>query len=157
MKTYASVICFLILLSVLGCATHQSGYEPPVVSITSFDAIPSKGVLPQFQIGLHIVNPNRSALELKGISYTIALEGHNVLTGVSNNLPPIEPYDTGDVVLNASVDMFNSIRFFNSLIRNQQRDALTYAFKAKLDAGTLYPLIRVEKTGTLSLKNPDNK
>ena len=154
MKTVYTFLLVTFVLIVTGCALHQPGYEKPVVSITSFQAIPSEGVLPKFKIGLHIVNPNRSALNLKGVSYTISLEDHNVLTGVSNKLPQIEPYGEGDVVLNASVDLFNSIRLFNSLIQNKQKKALSYSFKAKLDAGTLYPLIRVEKKGTLSLQEP---
>jgi len=140
-------------MTLIGCATHQPGYETPVVTLTSFDAVPSAGVMPQFKIGLHIVNPNRSPLNLKGVAYTIALEGHDILTGVSNDLPQIAPYGEGDVVLNASVDLFSSIGFFSDLIQNQKRKQLTYNFKAKLDAGALYPLIRVEKKGTLSFKD----
>jgi LEA14-like dessication related protein len=155
MKILLSVLLTAIVLIFTGCAVHQPGYETPVVTITSFEAIPSQGVMPRFSIGLHIVNPNRSPLHLKGVSYTITLENHDVLTGVSNKLPQIEPYGEGDVVLNASIDLFNSIRLFNDLIRNKQGSSLDYAFKAKLDAGTLYPLIRVEKKGTFSLQEPD--
>ena len=153
MKKHLTLLILVIVFSIIGCATRQNGYETPVVTITSFDAIPTQGVLPQFEIGLHIVNPNRSPLILQGVSYTISLEGHNILTGVSNKLPEIEPYGEGDVILTASVDLFNSISFFSDLIHNQERKALTYAFKAKLDAGALYPLIRVEKKGTLSLQD----
>ncbi len=153
MKKLFSVLILTTLMILTGCATHQPGYETPVVTITSFNAIPSKSVMPQFEIGLHIVNPNRSPLNLKGVAYTIALEGHNILTGVSNELPQIDPYGEGDVVLNASVDLFNSIGLFNDLIRNQKKSQLNYSFKAKLDAGALYPLIRVEKKGTLSFKD----
>lgn len=137
-----------------GCATLQPGYETPVVSITSFEAIPTQGMLPRFQIGLHIVNPNRSDLNLKGVSYTIALEGHKVMTGVSNKLPKIEAYGEGDVVLNASVDLFSSVVFFTDLIRHQKTEKISYSLKAKLDAGSLHPLIRVTKKGELSLSKP---
>ena len=87
-----SKFCFALfsvfLIMNFGCASLQSGYETPVVTITSFDAIPTNGI-PQFKIGLHIVNPNRTPLDLKGVSYTIALEGHKIMTGVSNKLPHI--------------------------------------------------------------------
>ena len=144
-----SLILFFFIIS--SCATLQPGFEKPVVTISSFEAIPTQGALPQFKIGLHIINPNRTALTLKGISYTIALEGHKVMTGVSNKLPRIEAYGEGDVDLNASIDLFSSIRFFTDLMRNQKNNKFSYSFDAKLDAGTLYPLIRVNKKGTLSL------
>ncbi len=141
-------------LLVASCATLQPGYEKPVVSITSFETIPTQNLIPQFKIGLHIINPNRTPLLLKGISYTIALEGHKIMTGVSNKLPEIEAYGEGDIVLNASIDLFSSIGFVTGLIRDQKRETISYSLNAKLDAGTLHPLIRVKKEGKLSLKEP---
>ncbi len=143
----------LFSLFIFGCATLQPGFDTPVVSITSFKAIPpTQGLVPQFEIGLHIVNPNRSVLNLKGISYTITLEGHEMMTGVSNQLPKIEAYGEGDVILIASIDIFSSISFFSDLIGNQEKDNISYSLNTKLDAGSLYPLIIVTKKGTLSLK-----
>lgn len=148
------VICSFFILIASGCSSLQPGYETPVVSITSFEAIPTKGIIPQFQIGLHIVNPNRSALNLKGVSYTIALEGHKVMTGVSNQLPQIDPYGEGDVLLTASIDLFNSIGFFTDLVTTRKKEKISYSLTAKLDAGTLHPLIRVTRKGELSLTQP---
>jgi LEA14-like dessication related protein len=144
-------IFFILYLIVSGCAGFQPGYEKPTVSITSFEAIPAEGMVPKFQIGIHIINPNRTPLQLKGISYTVSLEGHRVITGVSNQLPEIEAYGEGDVMLNASVDLFNGIGFMSDLIRNQGKEQISYNLDTKLDAGALYPLIRVSKKGKLSL------
>ena len=93
------IFIFFLGIYLTGCAGLQTDYETPIVSITSFKAIPGEGMVPRFEIGLHIVNPNRSALDLKGIAYTINLEGHNLLTGVSNKLPRIEAYGEGDISL----------------------------------------------------------
>ncbi|MBU1193765.1 MAG: LEA type 2 family protein [Proteobacteria bacterium] len=142
---------------IFGCASLQPGYETPSVSISSFEAIPTQNLIPQFKIGLHIVNPNRTPLNLKGVSYTLFLENHKILTGVSNKLPQIEAYGEGDVILNASVDLFSSIGFFTDMIQNQRKEQLTYSLKAKLDAGTLHPLIHVTREGKISLTNPQIK
>ena len=140
-----------VMTGIFGCAGLQPGYEAPVVTITSFEALPTQSVVPRFKIGLHIVNPNRTPLDLKGVSYTIALEGHKIMTGVSNKLPHIDAYGEGDVELNAAVDLFSSIGLFTDLMRNQKRDSFAYSFKAKLDPGGLRPLIQVSKKGELSL------
>ena len=153
-KINSFVFSLVLYFFITGCATLQPGYETPVVSVTSFEAIPAQGMMPQFQIGLHIVNPNRTALNLKGVSYTISLEGHKIMTGVSNQLPQIDPYGEGDVLLTASVDLFNSIGFFADLVRSQKKETLSYSLNAKLDAGTLHPLIRVKKEGELTLNPP---
>ena len=154
MKLSVSLILFLSLLITgifTGCATLQTDYETPSVSVSSFEVIPGKGVLPKFEIGLHIINPNRTALALRGVAYTVSIEGHKLLTGVSNDLPVIEPYGTGDVLLQGSVDVFSSIGFFTDLIRSKNKDNFSYSLDAKLDVGTLYPVIRVNKKGKISL------
>lgn len=148
---------FFSFLFFSGCAGFQPGSEVPVVSISSFKAIPAEGMIPQFEIGLHIVNPNRTALILKGVAYTISLEGHKIMTGVSNQLPRIEPYGEGDVLLKASIDLFTSIGFITDLISNQKKDKISYSFNAKLDAGSLHPFIRVSQKGEFSLKQNQNQ
>lgn len=155
MTRFFQLFSILILVSYLtGCAGLNTDYETPAVSITSFNAIPGEGIVPRFEIGLHIVNPNRTALDLKGVSYTIALEGHTLLTGVSNKLPRIEAYGEGDVLLEGSVDFFNSIGFFADLAKNQERETFEYRLEAKLDVGRLHPVIRISKNGKLSLHSP---
>ncbi len=147
------ILIFFLGIYLTGCAGLQTDYETPTVSITSFKSIPGEGMVPRFEIGLHIVNPNRTALDLKGISYTVNLEGHNLLTGVSNKLPLIEAYGEGDILLAASVDFFNSMGFFADLAKNQNRESFAYSLDAKLDVGTLHPIIRISKKGNLSLFN----
>lgn len=153
MTPYLSRIFTGLILSslVFGCAALRTDYDAPAVSITSFKAIPGEGIVPGFEIGLHIVNPNRTPLELKGISYTINLEGHDILTGASNKLPRIEAYGEGDVVVHAALDFFNSIGLFRNLARNQKQETFSYSLNAKLDVGTLQPVIRISKKGKISL------
>jgi LEA14-like dessication related protein len=154
---YRALWIFVMLALALGgagCAGIQNDYETPSVSVSSFRALPGKGVVPEFEIGLHIVNPNRKALELKGVAYTVSLEGHKVLTGVSNDLPVIEAYGQGDVLLQGRVDLFSSISFFTDLARKGGPRDLSYRLDAKLDVGTLYPVIRISEKGSLNL-NPE--
>ena len=152
-KAFFTSLLLPIVFIFSSCAPLQPGFETPVVSISSFEALPSQGVVPQFEIGLHIVNPNSTALNLKGMVYTISLENRKLVTGVTNELPVIEAYSEGDILLNASVDLFSSIGFFTDLIRNQNLKKISYQFNAKLDVGKLHPVIRVTKKGELSLSS----
>ncbi len=144
----------IVFMIFSACAPLQPGFETPVVSISNFEALPSQGLIPQFKIGLHIVNPNRTPLALKGVVYTISLEGHKLMTGVANDLPVIDAYAEGDIELNAAVDLFSGIGFFTDLIQNQNMDKISYSFVAKLDVGAMRPFIRVTKDGELSLTQP---
>lgn len=148
------VVCQAIFVAVFGCATMEPGFETPTVGVSSFRVLPSEGVAPRFEIGLHIVNPNRSALKLEGIIYSVVLEGHKVLTGASSNLPVIGAYGEGDVTLTATADLLRSINLFASLMK-QPQDTFTYELDAKLDIGSLRPRIHVQEKGEISLTGAD--
>jgi hypothetical protein len=59
--------------------------------------------------------------------------------------------------LEGSVDFFNSIAFFADLAKNQKRQTFEYRLDAKLDVGTLHPVIRVSKKGNLFLFHSPGK
>ena len=107
-------------------------------------------MLPEFEIDLHVVNPNREALKLIGVSYTVSLEGHELIKGVGNDLPVIEGYGEGDITLNASADLFAGMGLIRELM-SSHKDTLSYSFEAKLDPGALRPSIRVKDSGEVSL------
>ena len=136
-----------------GCAgISDPHFESPVVSLSSFRMLPQTGSGPKFEIGLHIINPNRRPLDFEGIYYSVNIEGYDVLAGVSNNLPTVEPYGEADFLLEASVDLLKSIRLLSSLMQ-QPRDRFKYSFSAKLDPGGLNPRLTIREDGEFSLQN----
>ena len=151
-RTRNLLIVFLALAGTLqACANLRPDYETPSVAVNSFRALPSDGTFPNFEIGLHIINPNRTALELKGISYTISLAGHEIIKGVSNQLPRIDAYGEGDVTLIAAANLFAGVGLLTDLMRGSQ-DSLDYEFEAKLDVGAFMPAIRVRESGQVSMR-----
>jgi hypothetical protein len=149
-----AVVCLAFFSSFFGCAGLEPGFETPTVGISSFRVLPWEGMAPRFEIGLHIVNPNRSALKLEGIVYSVTLEGHKVLTGATSDLPVIGAYGEGDVTLKATADLLRSINLFASLMQ-QPQDTFTYELDAKLDIGSLRPRIHIQDKGEITLKRPD--
>ena len=150
----ASYLIFLIVL--FGCAGLENGFETPKVGVSSFRVIPSEGAMPRFEISLHIINPNRTELKLEGLVYSLTLEGHEVITGVSNQLPIIEAYGEGEVTLIASVDLLNSIRLIATLL-NSQQEKFAYELDAKLDIGRFQPRIHVVEKGEISMQRLKGK
>lgn len=147
------VIGLTVLLTLMGCATLRPDFEEPTVTVSSLRALPNEGLAPQIEIGLHIVNPNRVALNLQGIAYSLKLEGYKILTGVANDLPTIDAYGEGDVTLIATTDLLSSIRLITNLM-NAQRGAIDYELEAKLDLGGFTPPIRVGEKGKIDLSGP---
>lgn len=141
------VICFFS-----GCAGMMNpDFDPPVVSLRSFKMLAQESVSPGFEIGLHIINPNRDPLNLKGIYYTVAVEGYDVLAGVANDLPTVEPYGEADIVLLANVDLFRGIKLISSLMQ-EPRESFKYSFSAKLDVGGFLSNIVVQEEGEFNLR-----
>ena len=133
-----------------GCATLHPDFESPTVTVSTIRLLPTGTIAPQFEIGLHIVNPNRSALRLHGIAYTLSLEGFKILTGVANDLPTIAGYGQEDITLVAATNLISSIRLLSDLL-HRQRDSIAYDLNAKLDLGGLLPALRINERGAIDL------
>lgn len=138
--------------SLSGCTGMGAGYETPTVTVQSFRPIASDdgSGLPQFEIVLHVINPNLEPLELAGVSYTISLDGHDLIQGVGNKLPVIEGYGEGSLTLNAGFNLMAGIRLFRSLMA-KETGGFDYRFEAKLDPGAFRRKIRVSDSGSISL------
>ena len=147
-------IRYLVLIPIMflihGCAGLKPEFKEPVVNVTSIRALPSDNMAPRFEVGLHVTNPNRFALALAGLSYSVSIEGRQILSGVAHDLPEIEAYGEGDITLWATADLFNSISLFADLIQ-QPRDSFAYKLDALLDLGGIYPDVNVAKKGEISL------
>jgi hypothetical protein len=149
-KTISKLILGVVGILLAGCSALQLAYEAPTVSVNSFRVLPSDGIGPRFEIGLHVINPNSNPLNIRGISYTIVLEGHRLITGVASDLPIIEGYSEGDVLLKASADLVSGINLIADMLKGP-RETFNYELNAKLDIGGFRPDIRVVKKGELSL------
>ncbi len=144
------VLILLATTLLAGCGALRPGFETPTVTVSSFRTVPSEGALPNFEIGLRVTNPNREALKLRGVSYTVSLNDRELINGVANELPVIEGYGQGDVILTAAPNLVAGIRFVSELV-NRPGDSVSYRLEARLDPGALFPTIRVTDSGEISL------
>jgi len=120
--------------------------------LRSFRTVPSGGMVPAFEVGLRIINPNATPLNLEGVVYSISLQGHELVKGVGKDYPTIEAYSEGEITLTASTDMLSGIRFITSMAKEPDKP-FEYEFRAKLDIGGIYPSIRISETHTLDFGN----
>ncbi len=150
MKAFRLVLLPILLLVITSCAPLFPGFETPTATLSSFRVLPGDTIVPTFEIGLNISNPNRVPLKLEGMTYTVSLEGEPVLRGVTNQLPTIAAYGEGEVVLQVRPDVFSTINLFNRWL-NQPRDVFVYSFEAQLDVGRFVPRINVVRSGEISL------
>ena len=146
------LICLLALSLLSACATLDPDYEKPTVMMTSFHAVPTGGVMPDFEVGLRIINPNPEPLNLQGVVYSISLQGHELVKGVGKDYAPIEGYSEGNITLSASANLLQGIQFLADMAQSGDKQ-LEYEFEAKLDVGGFLPSLKVAETGTFKLGN----
>lgn len=144
-----------LCLMLQACATLDPDYEEPTVTISSFRALPSEGMMPVFEIGLHILNPNASSFKLEGIVYTVSIQGHDVVKGVGKDYPVIEGYSEQAVKLTATANLFAGVRLIMDLMNTPGQD-LEYEFEAKLDTGGFGRSIKVREKGSFRMNGKNN-
>ncbi len=143
------LLCFLFL-TLQSCATLDPDYEQPTVTLKSFKALPSEGMVPGFEIGLNILNPNSSSFQLEGVVYTISIQGHDVVKGVGKDFPVIEGYSEETIKLTATANLFAGVRLVMDLMRAPNEE-LEFEFEAKLDTGGFGPSIRIKEKGAFRM------
>lgn len=140
----------LLALGLVACAGLGKDVDPPRVSIENFRSIPGEGSGPRFEIDLRIQNPNAEALDIAGISYGIALQDIELVSGVSNDVPRLEGYSEEVVTLQSGLNMIQLIRFFAELGGGRKTlDKLEYRVSAKIDFKGFMPTQRIEETGVI--------
>ena len=141
-------ILIMVLLPVIltACANLTPGFEEPSVEVRSIQLRQSNNLAPEFDIALRITNPNRNALSIDGMTYTLFLAGNKVVSGVANDLPGLPGYGEVAVTIQASLDLFGSLNLLNNLM-NQYQDSIDYELVTKLDVGRFYPKITVKQKG----------
>ena len=142
---------FLLGLFLLGgCASLAPELDPPKVSLESFRSLPGDGGAPRFEIKLRVINPNTQLLDIAGISYSIELLDKELISGVANDIAPIEGYGEGVVTLEAGLQLFEVLRLMASL-GEKQSQPLVYRFSAKIDFNGFMPTQRIEDSGEITL------
>ena len=143
--------CIFLFFLLGACASLQPEIDPPKVSLESFKALPSQGGAPRVEIKLRIANHNKQTFDIAGISYGVEIQGQELISGVTNDVPVIEAYSEEVVTLEAGLQLFHLLRLLASL-GMEPTDALEYRFMGKIDFKGFVPTQRVEETGTISLK-----
>ncbi|ROS06140.1 late embryogenesis abundant protein [Sinobacterium caligoides] len=144
-------ILFLTLL-ISSCSSLKIPFDQPKVEVVALKAVPSSQAIPNFLITLRVINPNAQAINIRGIFYTVNIEGYDLLSGVSNDIPTVEGYAETNIELTAKASLISGIRLMGKLVQ-KPLDALNYTVTAKIDSGSIMGAIKVSHDGILSLDN----
>ena len=151
---YGRILILLILaFGLAGCANLTPGLKDPTIKVTRVNLLPAEGtaVVPRLAIGLQVVNPNGTDLSVRGMSYSIALEGYSLASGVTGDVPVFRAFSETPMTLTLTPDVLAIARFIRQLHGSGAGQALDYELTAELDIGRWRPDIAVRESGSVTL------
>lgn len=143
----------LVVLALAGCASLGPGFKEPGIKVTRVKLLPGEGqaITPRLEVGLSISNPNGTDLSVRGMSYSIALEGYRLASGVTGNVPVFRAFSETPMTLTLTPDVLAIARFIRQLHGSGAGQALDYELTAELDIGRWRPDIALRESGSVTL------
>lgn len=149
-RSLCRISIVLLMAMSAACATILFDIQQPEITVSSFRLLPSQGTALDFEIMLHIKNPNPVTLKLNGISYSASIEGHRIITGTADALGSVEANGEGEYPILARANLVSGAALLVDLVGNPKK-LVSYEFDATIDIGGLMPDIRIRKQGVLSM------
>ena len=150
-RYFLRITTALVALLLGACVSLPRDFKDPSVSLVSITPKVRNLFAPEFDVVLRVANPNRDALDIVGLSYTIHLQGNKLIDGVASELPVIPAYGEADVRLRATADLFGGLNLLGELL-DQPGNAVDFELNAEIDLGKFYPMVRVQRSGSISLQ-----
>lgn len=148
MSRYFLLLGFALFLS--ACAGLNNQFQQPQVSLVSITPTENTGISQNFALRLKIANPNAMALNIKGLSYALSLQGVELINGVSNDLPKIAAYGEEEITLNGAVNLLQGVQMLASLM-SQPTNTVSYNLVTKLQISDFRLPLTITKRGDIQL------
>ncbi|MGS2724344.1 LEA type 2 family protein [Porticoccus sp. GXU_MW_L64] len=151
-KVLSQAVVLLAVMLLTGCASLTPGFQNPEVNLVAVAPVSSSSLLEQrFKVGLRVLNPNSVPLPVKGLSYSLKLNGYKVVSGATGDIPELPAYGDVRLDLEAGVNLLGGARFLSGILNNPHQQ-LDYQLETRLDVGLLLPAITLVEEGQISLQ-----
>lgn len=150
MSIRIAFLTVIITLITVACSTINPYQEEPEISVDSFNLKSANSLSPIFEIGLRVINPNKTPLNIEGLSYSATVEGKKVLSGVNGEAFNIAGYSEETLTLQAKADVISAVQLFTKLLGSDS-NSKEYSLRVKMDVGSFKIPIVITKKGTFSL------
>lgn len=149
-KRIFGVFTLIMILVISGCATLPNLLKDPSVALESVSLANNNLLSPRFKLVLRVTNPNSIALPVKGMSYTINIQGVELFSGATNDIPQIAAY--GDTVLTLELGT-NIIKAGNllRLLLDKSTNTISYNIGAQIDLSGIPTHFNINEAGVINL------
>ena len=147
--TLKRLFMVFVALVLSSCATLDRFVDPPRVTVTNIEVLPMQGMEPRFAVTLNILNSNPVSIPITGLAYDINLNGYEVFSGVTTDVPTIPAYKEVPLRVELGTNLLQSIGFVTSLMR-EQFDTLDYSIDSKISVAGITRAFSVSESGQVS-------
>lgn len=149
--TVRMIIACLLLGWLTGCASLGRSLEPPSIHLLALTPRTTNTLSQDFELVLEIQNPNSRPIDVRGMSYSLALADVKVLEGVTAEVPRLEPYTSTRVELLASANIIGALRFLSQLLNTNQGQSIRYELAANVEVAGFGRRLKVQERGEVPL------
>ncbi|WP_438951306.1 LEA type 2 family protein [Porticoccus sp.] len=150
MKSLVILLMAQSLILLPGCALLSSGQQPPEVRLSNVEPAARQGLEQNFMISLRILNPNSTQLNISGLSYSLKLEGHKLVSGVAGELHPIPPYGQVAIKVPASTNLISGLKIIGAFMEKNEQ-SVDFQLETRIHRGWWRMPITVVESGSLNL------
>lgn len=151
MAVMKPLVIMLMALNVLsGCALLSSGQPPPEVQLSNVEPAGREGLEQRFMISFRILNHSGTSLNISGLSYSLNLEGHKLISGVAGGLQPIPPHSQVAIKVPASTNLISGLKIIGAFME-KNRQSVDFELETRLSMGWWRMPVTVVESGSLDL------
>jgi LEA14-like dessication related protein len=134
-----------------GCAWFLPKFEKPRLSVVSVDVLKAELWEQQLKVRMRVQNPHDRSLPVKGLSYSLEIEGQEFANGVSGASFVVPALGEAEFDMNVTANMAGTLIKLFAHGRNTQQIDYHLKGKVSLSHGWLRS-IPFEETGTFNLQ-----
>ena len=142
-------VASILTLVMAGCATMAGLAEAPSVTVAGLELVDATLLEQRFAVKLRVMNPNDVDLPIRGVSFTLDINGHEFARGVGAREVTVPRYGEALLELNAVSSLSGILRQLDEA-RRGERTRLTYRIRGRLDGAGIGGL-PFDRSGELSL------
>ena len=150
-----TILLLCCTLTLTACSLFGGYQETPHVSLVGIQPI-EMGLLEQrYELQLRILNPNDKEIPVKGLSYSIEINGHEFAYGVSRQPVTIPPFSEALLDVEVVSNLLNVMQQFQK-ISGESSNSLKYRLRGKISLAKSLAKLPFNVEGELSWL-PKNK
>ena len=144
---------FVVLLATAlsSCSILGTNLAKPEMSLINIESLPSGNLEQLYALTFRILNPNEVTLPIRGLSYSVNIQGKPFATGASPDDLDIEAFGSSEFTVEVSTNVFRTAQVLLELLRSRP-ETIDYQLLAKIK--TRIPVmgtVEVTRTGSINV------